>query len=468
MKKKSVFLISVFITLLLLAALVFPACARAASFSDVRAGDWFYDSVRYVDANGLMMGESATRFAPEADVTRAMIVTVLYRLDGAPAVTEACPFSDVAAGTWYAAGVTWAAANDIVSGYSDGRFGPEDVMTREQTAAVFYRYARYKGYDLSDGADLSAFVDAGDIHDWAVDALSWSSAAGLIKGMEGGRLEPQGRLSRAQAAAILTRFDQNIALPQAETVSVPILTYHHVADGASETVITQELLESHFAALKKAGYHTVLLTDLQNYVLNGDPLPEKPLVITFDDGYLSNYTKAFPLLEKYDMKAVFFVIGVSFGQNTYKDTGIAIEPHFGVKEAKEMLASGRVELGSHSYDMHQWRHYESGPVVRENLKKLPGETEESYKAAVRADARQFAAFYRQHFGGSTALFSYPRGAVTATAAAILREEGFTVTAASERGISTVVQGRPRSLESLRRFNVSGDMTADQVLAMIGE
>ena len=468
MNRKHVFLISVFITLLL-AALTFPACARAASsFSDVRAGDWYYDAVQYVDMNGLMRGESAARFVPDGSVTRGMIVTAIYRMEGSPKITAACPFRDVAAGMWYKDGITWAAANDIVTGYTAATFGPDDLISREQLAAICYRYAVYKGYDVSERADLSYYYDAKTISSWAKDAFAWCGAVGLINGTGSLLLEPGGRSTRAQAAAILMRFEQNVTLKQCETASVPILTYHNVADGASETVISPAMLESHFAALKKAGYQAVLLSDLRDYVLYGDPLPKKPLVITFDDGYLSNYSQAFPLLKKHDMKAVFFIIGVSFGQSTYKNTGIAIEPHFGTKEAKEMLASGRVELGSHSYDMHQWRPYETGPVVRENLKMLPGDTPDSYKAAVRADARRFTAFYQQSVGGSTALFSYPRGAVTADAAAILREEGFTITATSETGINTIVRGLPRSLQGLRRFNVDGDMTADQVLAMIGE
>ncbi|MBR2783944.1 MAG: S-layer homology domain-containing protein [Firmicutes bacterium] len=221
-----------FAALLVLAFALFPASALGAgvSYADVRSGDWYYDSVQYVSDQGLMTGVGGGSFDPQGDVTRGMIVTVIYRMEGKPAVTgRHIPFTDVAPGSWYAAGVTWAAAKGIVSGYSEDRFGPEDRISREQLAAVCYRYAQYKGYDVSGKADISAFADASAVHSWAKDAVAWANAAGLVNGVGGNALDPQGRSTRAQAAAILMRFETNVAgkpapepTPQPQPDTVPL------------------------------------------------------------------------------------------------------------------------------------------------------------------------------------------------------------------------------------------------------
>ncbi len=251
-----------------------------------------------------------------------------------------------------------------------------------------------------------------------------------------------------------------------ETAQVPILTYHHVAEGASSTVISPEMLESHFAALREAGYQAVFLSQLRDYVFYGTELPEKPVVITFDDGYLSNCTEALPLLEKYDLKATIFIIGVSFGKDTYKDTENAITPHFGTAEAWEMLTSGRIEFGSHTYDLHQWPPFETEEPVRENLKLLPGDTEEDYLRLLIDDIAKFSAMYAEDVGGRTVLFSYPYGEVTTEAAVALNEAGYQVTVTTAPGVNTLVQGLPQSLLGLRRFTVSGEMTSEDVLALL--
>lgn len=207
-KKAALTLLLCFVLLL---GLLCPAALGADEYWDVWSDDWFCEAVRYVSDNGLMTGVGGDCFDPQGSVTRAMIVTVVYRMEGSPYVAASCPFEDVAAGSWYEKAVTWAASAGVVSGYSETVFGPTAPISREQLAAVFYRYADYKGYDVSDTADISAFADADQVHDWAADALSWANAAGLINGMGENRLAPQGRSTRAQAAAILMRFELNVA-----------------------------------------------------------------------------------------------------------------------------------------------------------------------------------------------------------------------------------------------------------------
>ena len=180
-------------------------------FTDVGPGDWFLENVKYVYEKGLMNGTSDTTFSPKKTTNRAMIVTILHRLEGTPAPDAQAPFTDVPAGQYYAEAVAWAAANGIVNGTSDTTFAPLNNITREQMAAILYRYAQYKEYDVSGSADLSAFTDAASISDYAVSALQWAVDAGLINGKGNGILDPKGSATRAEVSAILSRFCENIA-----------------------------------------------------------------------------------------------------------------------------------------------------------------------------------------------------------------------------------------------------------------
>ena len=179
-------------------------------FTDVKSGDWFYEAVQYVYDKGMMTGVEADRFAPAATTTRGMIVTILYRLENEPAVSGGSAFTDVESGAWYADAVAWAAANDIVNGTSATTFAPNSPITREQMAAILYRYAAYKGYDVSQKADLSGYTDAASISGYAKDALAWANAQKLITGVTDTTLNPQGSATRAQVATILMRLCETV------------------------------------------------------------------------------------------------------------------------------------------------------------------------------------------------------------------------------------------------------------------
>ena len=182
-----------------------------SGFTDVRQSDWFYDEVMNVVANGWCTGVTHTGFLPNSYTTRGMIATIVHRMEGEPAGAAASAFEDVASGAYYANGVNWAQANGVVSGYGNGKFGPQDAITREQLAAVLYRYAQYKGYDVTKTAGLDAFSDAGSVSAYAADPVKWAVANGLITGKPGGILDPTGQATRAQVAAVLTRFDKVFA-----------------------------------------------------------------------------------------------------------------------------------------------------------------------------------------------------------------------------------------------------------------
>ena len=174
-------------------------------FTDVSEEDWFYDPVAWAYGEGFMTGTSATEFSPNLATTRGMIVSILHRLEGSPAADNA-GFNDVADGAWYADAVNWAASKDIVAGYSATTFAPNAPITREQLAAILHNYAEYKGMDTSARADLSKYVDANKISDWAIDVVGWANAEGLISGVTNDMLAPQGNATRAQVAAIFERF----------------------------------------------------------------------------------------------------------------------------------------------------------------------------------------------------------------------------------------------------------------------
>ena len=179
-------------------------------FIDVHEGDWFYENVGYVYENGLMNGVSETLFEPNGTVTRGMIVTILHRLEGEPESDYDMPFTDVAEQQWYAGAVRWAAGEGIVTGVSATEFAPDDPITREQFAAILWRYAQSKGYDVSASADLTGFLDYGQISEYALPALQWAVGAGVMSGRGDGILAPQGTATRAEAAAMLMRFVENV------------------------------------------------------------------------------------------------------------------------------------------------------------------------------------------------------------------------------------------------------------------
>ena len=183
--------------------------AQTTGYSDVAANDWFADAVQYVSDKGMMNGTGKNTFGPQLTTTRGMIVTVLYRLEKEPAASAAS-FTDVASGEYYTNAVAWANANGIVSGYGNGKFGPNDTITREQLAAILYRYAQFKKFGTSASADLNSYVDAQSVSSYAVPAVQWACGAGIVNGKTGNKLDPKGSATRAEVAAMLMRFCENV------------------------------------------------------------------------------------------------------------------------------------------------------------------------------------------------------------------------------------------------------------------
>lgn len=218
---------------LLLAAMLCTT-AYAAPFADVTAQDWYSEQVDYVYEHGLMGGTSDTTFAPNVTLSRGMMLTILYRMEGEPAVSGT-GFSDVEAGKWYSNAAAWAKQTGVAEGSGDGTLGHADPLTREQMAVMLYRYARLKGYDVSGGGVLSGFGDAAQVSAWAKDAMAWAVGKGLIQGA-GGRLLPGGTADRGQAATVIARFHQS-DWAGAETIAPQVGDLFYLVDAIPQTVV---------------------------------------------------------------------------------------------------------------------------------------------------------------------------------------------------------------------------------------
>ena len=316
--------------------------------------------------------------------------------------------------------------------------------------------------------DFSGDAPAGDSRFFYPDGTLRPALADMMLrralGLTGYVAEGFGAETTAEnAAARAARFG---AAGAGEDARVTVLMYHHLSrEGGSEVDLAVSLFEEQLRALRDAGCTAVTLEDLYAYVDRGTPLPEKPVLITFDDGYESNYDLAWPLLERYGMKATIFAIGVSVGKDTYKDTDYAMTPHFGYDQAREMMDSGVISVQTHTYDMHQWPPYEEG-AAREGAIPLAGESQEDYEAAVRADLTRAVEELAAGTGYPVTALAYPNGFYTAASQRICLELGLRATFTIEPRTNTVVKGLPQSLYGMGRYNI-GPLTGEELLELTG-
>lgn len=254
-----------------------------------------------------------------------------------------------------------------------------------------------------------------------------------------------------------------------ERIDVPILLYHHLDEtGGTDTVISVDGFRAQMELLRREGYTPVGLDDLVAFADGDGDLPgEKPVCITFDDGYESAYTLAWPILQEYGYPAAVFVIGVSVGKDTYKDGGQPIIPHFGTEQMAEMVASGTVAVQSHTFDMHQWGPYERSETPRTSMLPLPGETEAAYAAAVTEDFRREAAVLAEGGVDGVYALAFPLGRHTELTDQVLKDLGVRLTLTTEADrLNTVVRGDPDSLYGLGRLNMTDDLPEETILAYL--
>ncbi len=256
--------------------------------------------------------------------------------------------------------------------------------------------------------------------------------------------------------------------PDRESVNVPVLMYHHMDDaGGQDTVISEAGFRRQMDLLRDNGYTPVALDALAAYGEGTGDLPEKPVCITFDDGYESTFSRAWPVLLEYGYPAAVFVIGVSVGRDTYKGGDQPIFPHFGTEEMERMTASGIMTVQSHTYDMHQWGPFEGSETPRTSMLPLPGETEEDYAAAVREDFRREAAVLEQGGVETVWALAFPLGRHTELTDRVLKELGVRLTLTTEADrVNTVIRGDPDSLYGLGRLNMTDALTDQDILTYL--
>ena len=252
---------------------------------------------------------------------------------------------------------------------------------------------------------------------------------------------------------------------QSGSAVVQVLMYHHITDTVTnDMMVTPERLSEQLKALKDAGYETVTADDLIAFVEEGAPLPEKAVVLTFDDGYASNIEYAVPALEKYGQRAMFFVIGVSVGKDTYKDTGLAMIPHFAYEEALTAVETGTVSVQSHTYDMHQAAGYDD--PARDSVLKMESESQPEYEAALKADFIRSVEELERAYGREVNALAYPLGKYSAESEAILKELGVKVTFITQEGSNTLRRGDSDSLRLLRRYTVTQSTTGEELVNLL--
>lgn len=249
------------------------------------------------------------------------------------------------------------------------------------------------------------------------------------------------------------------------TTQLAVLMYHNIDPKIqNDMTVSPETFREHMKALCDAGYHAVTTAQVRRYIEKGEELPENPVLITFDDGYLSNYTYAYPILKEYGMHGVIFAVGSSFGKDTYKDTNEKIYPHFGQKELAEMERSGVMEVQSHTYDMHQEKAYEPrGKEIFDNV--LPGKNESEHDYIQRFN--EDISLWEKSVKKNMTAFSYPNGITDTLAQALLNQSGVKLTFCSEPRRNTLVKGLSQSGYCLGRFNITDDLSGEQLLYRIG-
>lgn len=246
-----------------------------------------------------------------------------------------------------------------------------------------------------------------------------------------------------------------------DEVYVPILLFHHLdADAYNSMVVTPDYFDTVLTAVKQAGYSTVTVKELIDFVDMGAALPEKPVLITFDDGYLSNLELAAPILKRHDMTGVVFVIGVSVGKETYKDTGVAITPHFSWADAG--AAADVFEIQSHTYDMHNTAELDT-ENFREGVLPRTDESAAAYKKAFRKDFKRSKKELESGMGTKVTAFAYPYGLHNETTEQILKDAGVRMSLLISEGPNLVRIGDPESLFLMNRMIVKNDTPTEEIL-----
>lgn len=265
-----------------------------------------------------------------------------------------------------------------------------------------------------------------------------------------------------------TNSSEAESIPDITERTIPILLYHHLDPTVKEsgTVLSPERFEHQLQLLLDNGYITLSFNDIIAFVEHGIPLPENAVIITFDDGYMSNYEYAYPILKKHNAKATIFAIGCSIGHDKYyKDTTHEITPHFGAEEINEMTSSGLIDIHSHTYDMHQWAPFEDSAPVRESILPFEHESVDNYRQALFKDIEAQNQIFAECGLDKSDVMAFPRGMHSDLVNDILVSAGYKVTVTTQADrVNTLVYQEPNSLIALGRMNIDPNVTDEEILA----
>ncbi len=421
-------------------------------FTDITTTAYYTEAVAWAVAKGVTSGTTSTTFSPDKTCTRSQAVTFLWRAAGQPEPESiGNSFTDVNENAYYFKAIMWAWEQGITSGKSDTTFGPDGVCSRAEIVTFLWRAA---GQPKPESTDTE-FTDVKE-NDYFCNAVFWAVEKGITYGISKNVFSPGSSCTRAQIAAFLFRNMGDKRYKQ----KLPILLYHHLTEEPSNTVDAVQFAE-HMNALQEAGYTPVSIQAVEDYVMKGTDFPEKPVLITFDDGYTSNYEIAWPVLKEHGFPAVIFMIGCSIGKDTYKDTGVHMYPHFTMEQAEEMTADGLITIASHGYNIHEVSGRDPFPI-REGIRQKQGETDEEYEAFLREDC----AIMRGILGDNAAYFAFPYGMYSGKAEKILLEEGTRVTMTTVKKTSVLIRGMPKSLLKMSRYTIQNDISAEDLIEMI--
>ena len=401
--------------------------ARAADFPDVPKSHWAYSYIRDAVSRGLVQGYGNGRFRPEDAVSVQAFLSMVCRADG---------LDD----RQLQSGSNWADPAAAYGAYF-GWFRPEELGVR--TAPITREFATqllinaFHPEAIGQGTELS-FRDQDDISPERLPYVRAAAALGLVDGYADGTFRPDQGLTRAAAAKLISRCIPRPAGGTGEAVQVPVLMYHDVSYLGHGYSKTPEIFEKQMRELKDAGFHTVFFSQVIDYVENGTPLPEKPIVITFDDGYATNYTYVFPILQELDMKIELSVIGKAI---RYADWGLRWD------QIREMTASGLVSIEPHTNGLHE------STDSRTTMLKIPAESWTEYVCLVGDDTRQILDQITEETGSVPQTFTYPLGKYNAMTEAIVQRMGCKVSLTTKDGVARVVRGDPSSLRLMDRIGM---------------
>ena len=415
---------------LTLALLLIISCvpiAYTADFSDVPRSHWAYSYIHDAVDRKLIQGYGDRRFHPEEPVSVQAFLSMVCRTDG---------LDD----RQLQSGSNWADPAVAYGSYF-GWFEPKELGVR--TASISREFATqllicaFYPEAVGLGEELT-FRDQDAISPKRLPYVRAAAALGLIEGYEDGTFRPEQGLTRAAAAKLLSRCVARPSAVSGETVQVPVLMYHDVSYLGRGYSKTPEIFEQQMRELKDAGFHTVFFSQVIDYVEHGTPLPEKPIVITFDDGYATNYTYVFPILQELDMKIELSVIGKAI---RYADWGLRWD------QIREMTASGLVSIEPHTNGLHE------STDSRTTMLKIPAESWTEYVCLVGDDTRQILDQITEETGSVPQTFTYPLGKYNAMTEAIVQRMGCKVSLTTKDSVARVVRGDPSSLRLMDRIGM---------------